>query len=133
MRTIAPSPLLRRILMINALSWASVGLILFGLGSFLEGMLGLSSGVAQPIGFGLVCVAGLVGLIEVQPTVPIAAIRAMAVCNVVWFVVTLAALLTGWVEPSRSGVGFIVAQALWLVLVAEAALVALSRGRYSAA
>ncbi|GGC50348.1 hypothetical protein [Chelatococcus reniformis] len=127
MHMIVPSAFLRRILMVNALSCAGLGVLLFGLGGLLEPLLGIPAWLSQPLGLSLVCFAGMVGLVEVQERVPPALVWAIIAVNAVWAVDCVVALAAGWITPTPLGVAFVLAQAVWVAVAAEVLALGLTR------
>jgi hypothetical protein len=55
------------------------------------------------------------------------AVWAVILCNVVWTADSLLLLASGWVDPTRAGYAFVIAQALVVLMYAELQYVGLRR------
>lgn len=124
MTTVHPTPLLRRVLLADAVSSAATGLLmLFGAGT-LAGPLGLPSALLAGAGIALLPFAGallyLATRSATRPAIPRLALWAVIAANALWAVESVALPLTGWITPTGLGQLFVFAQALVVAAFAEA-------------
>jgi len=120
MTTVHPTPLLRRVLLADAVSSAAAGLLmLFGAGT-LAGPLGLPSALLAGAGIALLPFAAALLFLATRPAIPRLALWAVIAANALWAVESVALPLTGWIAPTGLGQLFIFAQALVVAAFAEA-------------
>ncbi|MCU9949092.1 hypothetical protein [Pseudomonas sp. PDM13] len=127
MTTVQPSPLLRRVLQLDALLSGAAGLLMtLGAGP-------LSSLLALPValltGAGLLMLPWCAVLLWLarRETLDRRAVWAVIAVNAVWVVDSLLLLVSGWVQPTLLGQAFVIAQALAVVLFAELQFFGLKR------
>lgn len=125
--TVAPSPLLRRALALDAVASGACGLLLAAGAGPLAGLLGLPPGLMRGAGLALLPLAALVGWLGTRATVPRAAVWAVVAVNALWVVESVVLLLSGWVSPTGLGTAFVVAQAALVALFAELEVLGLRR------
>jgi hypothetical protein len=130
---VTPNPLLRTALILDAAASGAMGLLLLAGAPWLTALFGLPQ--ALLIAAGVVCLiwAAIVGWPARRPQVAAAAVWAIIAVNALWVVESAALLLLGWVEPTRLGTAFVVAQALAVAAFAELQFVGLKRSRRAAA
>lgn len=134
MSTIVPSPFLKRVLMVDAVSCAAAGLLLLALGEMFAPALGIPASFSQPVGLSLVGFAAVVGLVAVQSRVSPAIIWAIIAYNALWAIESVMVLALGWLTPTTLGIAFVLAQAIWVAILAEAQFIGLRKtGRVQAA
>lgn len=127
MTTVQPSPLLRRVLQLDALLSGAAGLLMtLGAGP-------LSSLLALPValltGAGLLMLPWCAVLLWLarRETLDRRAVWAVIAVNAVWVVDSLLLLVSGWVQSTLLGQAFVIAQALAVVLFAELQFFGLKR------
>jgi len=126
------SRLLRQVLLADAaISGTSGVLMMLGAG-LLERLLGVPAAVLDYVGFGLLPYAALVGWLATRQTLPQLAVWVVIGMNIAWAADCNLVLLTGWVEPTRLGHAFIIAQALVVGAVAELQYLGLRRSAATA-
>lgn len=96
---------------------------------WLEGPLGLSPALMQPAGLFLLGYAGLLAWLASRPALPRLVVWTLVGFNVVWAVESFALLALGWAHPTTLGMGFVIAQAVAALVVAELQYVCLRRAR----
>lgn len=127
------SSFLRRVLLADAAAGAATGLLmLFGAG-LLEQLLGLPRALLQVAGLSLLPFAALIGYLATREQLSRKGVWAVIICNAIWVVDSVLLLLSGWVEPTRLGQAFVIAQALVVAIFAELEYFGLRRGRVLAA
>lgn len=113
------APLLRRVLWLDALSCASLGLLLALAAPALSQALELPAHVLQAGGWLLIpialCLAGLAS----RECLPRLFVWAVIVLNALWVVQSCAWLLADWVAPNGAGYAFVLGQAALTALLAE--------------
>jgi hypothetical protein len=127
------TPFLRRVLVADAtISGATGVLMIVGAGA-LEPWLGVPAWLLRTAGIALLPFAALVGLAATRASLPRSAVLAVIALNVLWAIECLVVLATGWLDPTRFGIAFIVAQAVTVVVLAELQWVGLRRAVPAAA
>jgi hypothetical protein len=116
---IRSAPLLRHVLWLDALSCASLGLLMALAASALSQVLALPADLLRSSGWMLMPVAmGLAGLAS-REQLPRVLVWAVIVLNSLWVVQSCALLLTDWVAPNAGGYVFVLGQAALTALLAE--------------
>ena len=122
-----PSPLLRRALAADAAaSFATALLLLAGAGA-LAPVLHLPEPLLRGAGLILLPFAGLVAWLAARPVLARPMVQAVIAVNVLWVLDSIVLLLSGWVQPSALGVGFVLAQAAAVGVLAELQIIGLKR------
>lgn len=120
---------LRRVLLADAAASAATGLLmLFGAG-VLEQYLGLPRSLLLYAGLGLLPFAALVAYLATRENLSRKGVWAVIICNAVWVAESVLLLFSGWVEPTRLGQAFVIAQALVVALFAEVEYFGLRKSR----
>jgi hypothetical protein len=122
-----PSPLLRYVLIGDALASGATGLLLAGGAGFLTGLLGLPEQLMRYAGLFLLPYAAIVAYVGTRATVSRGAVWTIVAANAIWVVESLLLLVGGWVSPTALGIGFVAAQALVVAAFAEAQFLGLRR------
>jgi hypothetical protein len=117
--SILPSPLLRQALLSDAVTSIACALLMFLGAGLLHTMLGLSVSLLRSAGLILFLYAGLVAWLGMRTTLRRLAVLAVIVGNAIWAVDSLLLLASGWVEPTRAGYAFVLAQALVVAMYAQ--------------
>jgi hypothetical protein len=117
MSTFRPLLSLRNLLLVDAVTCGAMGAFLT-LGAGPVGALTqIPSSLLLYVGLSLFPIAAFMAVVATRPVHRAAAW--LIICgNVLWVVGSFALLLGGWIAPNALGVGFIVAQALVVVLLA---------------
>lgn len=102
---------LRRALVLDAAVTATNGLAYLALGQVLDGPLGLSSALLQPLGALLLSFAVVVWCIASGPHLHTGAVRAVIALNVVWALESTIAVASGWLTPTSIGTVWVLLQA----------------------
>ena len=119
MTAIQTSTFLRRILVLDAVSCAGMGLLLVTFSGGLSGVLSLPAELLQQASAVLLPFASLLAFLSTRARLPRAAVWAVIVANAIWAVDSIVLLFTGWVQPSLLGYLFVVAQAAFVAAIAE--------------
>jgi hypothetical protein len=133
MPTFQPSTLLRQALLADAVTSGACGVLMLAGASLLEGMLGLPGTLLRGAGATLIPYAGLLAYLSTRDDLQRVVVWAVILGNAVWAADSLLLLVSGWVEPTRAGVAFVVFQALAVAMYAELQFVGLRRSRFSLA
>jgi hypothetical protein len=118
---------LRRVLLLDAAASAAMGFGLLTLAPWLGGMLSLPEALLREAGIVLLPFAAFVAFLASRENPPRTGVWAVIALNAVWAVDSVALLLTGWVAPNAVGYGFVAAQALAVLVLAELEYVGLRR------
>jgi hypothetical protein len=118
---------LRRVLLVDAVAAAAMGVGMLTLAPWLGALLGLPQGLLREAGILLLPFAGFVGFLASREAPPRAGVWAVIALNAVWVVDSVALLFAGWVAPNGAGYGFVIAQALAVLALAELEYIGLRR------
>jgi hypothetical protein len=110
---------LRRVLIADAVSSAGMGAALLLAAGYVDEMLGLPPAFLESAGLALLPFAGFVLYVATRPSLSRAAVRLVVVLNAIWVVDSLLVFVTGWLAPTVLGAGFIIAQAIFVGVLAE--------------
>lgn len=116
---ISPSPLLRRILVIDAVFSGVSALALAGGAALLAPLLNLPEVLLRESGLFLIAYAALVGWLGTRATLSASAVWAVIVVNAVWVLASVALLVSPAVAPNWLGEAAIVLQAIAVGVIAE--------------
>ncbi|MBB4822153.1 hypothetical protein [Pseudomonas sp. TUM22785] len=127
MTTVQPSPLLRRVLQLDALVSGAAGLLMtLGAGP-LSSLLALPAALLTGAGLSMLPWCAVLLWLARRETLDRRAVWAVIAVNAVWVVDSLLLLVSGWVQPTLLGQAFVIAQALAVVLFAELQFFGLKR------
>ena len=127
MTTVQPSPLLRRVLQLDALVSGAAGLLMtLGAGPLLS-LLALPAALLTGAGLSMLPWCAVLLWLARRETLDRRAVWAVIAVNAVWVVDSLLLLVSGWVQPTLLGQAFVIAQALAVVLFAELQFFGLKR------
>ncbi|MGA4638028.1 hypothetical protein ACPA5B_29555 [Pseudomonas solani] len=127
MTTVQPSPLLRRVLQLDALLSGAAGLLMtLGAGP-LSSLLALPAALLTGAGLLMLPWCAVLLWLARRETLDRRAVWAVIAVNAVWVVDSLLLLVSGWVQPTLLGQAFVIAQALAVVLFAELQFFGLKR------
>jgi hypothetical protein len=124
---------LRRVLAIDAVSSAAMGLGLLVLAPTLAPLLNLPLDLLREAGVILLPFAALVGYLASREQPARAGVWTVIALNAVWTVDSIVLLLSGWVEPNGLGYAFVIGQAVVVGVFAELEYVGLRRASLAAA
>lgn len=127
MNTIQPATLLRRVLLLDALSSGAMGVLLLSCSGLLAGLLDLPAELLNEAGIVLVPFALAVGFLGTRAQVSRAAIWAVIGSNAVWAIDSVILLFTGWVQPNLLGYVFVAGQAAFVAVMAELEIIGLRK------
>lgn len=112
------STFLRWVLIIDAATCVATGLLaMIGSGAF-DQFLGLPAELLRYAGFSLLPFAAFLVYLATRETLSYSMVWAVIILNALWTVDSLLLLITGWVDPTELGYGFVVAQALGVAILA---------------
>jgi hypothetical protein len=117
--TVTRTPLLKRVLQVDAIATGLTGLLLAVAAGPLADLTHLPVTLLRGCGVFLVPVAALVAWMAARPAVPRNGVWALIALNVLWFADSVALLFTGWVDPNGLGVAFVLVQAVVVAVFAE--------------
>ena len=123
----APSPLLRKALLADALLSGITGLALLLAAGPLATLEGLPVGLLRWSGFILVPFAAFVAWLGTRERVQRPLVFAVVACNALWALDSVLLLVTGWVEPTILGEAFVLGQAAVVAVLAELEFLGLRR------
>ena len=110
---------LRRVLVVDAASCATMGLGMILFAAPLANLLNLPAAAISEVGLVLLPCAVLNAYLAMRSSPPRIGVWVVIALNAVWVVESFALLFTGWVSPNAFGIAFIVGQALVTALLAE--------------
>jgi len=127
MSSIYPSGFLRRVLLLDAVSSAGMGLLLVVAAGPLGSLLNLPDALLREAGVVLLPFAAFVGYLATRASLARAAVWSVIALNAVWAADSIGLLLTDWIAPNALGHAFIIGQALFVALMTELEYVGLRR------
>lgn len=119
MSQIETATFLRRVLVLDAVSCAGMGLLLMTFSGWLSGVLHLPVALLQQASIVLLPFAVLLAFLSTRARLPRAAVSAVIVANAIWALDSIVLLFTGWVQPSLLGYLFVAGQAAFVAVLAE--------------
>ncbi|PZQ58571.1 MAG: hypothetical protein DI570_17570 [Phenylobacterium zucineum] len=130
--TAVRSTFLRTVIALDAAACGLMGGAFAIAAPVLEAPLGLSPALMQPVGLFLVVYAGFLAWLASRPALPRLGVWGLVAFNLLWAVESLGLLALGWAQPTPLGLGFVIAQALAAVVVADLQYLSLRRSRATA-
>ncbi|MDY6944122.1 MAG: hypothetical protein SXG53_00265 [Pseudomonadota bacterium] len=127
MSTIETSSFLRRVVLLDAVSCAAIGLLLVTCNGLLADVLSLPGGLLREAGVMLLPFACLLGFMSMRTRPPRALVWAVIVANAIWAIDSIVLLFTGWVQPTLLGHLFIAGQAAFVAALARLEYIGLRR------
>jgi hypothetical protein len=130
---LVPAPYLRQGLLSNATT--NLGLAMFMLlgSGLLSHALALPTSLLVFAGVMLAVLSILLGTLSLRPAVSATAVRIVIGANLLWAAESLLVMTSGWVQPTRAGAVFLLAQAGVAAMYAGLQFVGLGRSRGRAA
>jgi hypothetical protein len=123
------SSFLRRVLLADAAASAATGLLMMLGAGLLEQLFGMPKALLHYAGISLLPFAALVAYLATRGSLSRTGVWAVVICNALWAADSILLLLSGWVEPTRLGHAFVIAQALVVAVFAELEYFGLRRTR----
>ena len=133
MTSIRASSLLRRVLIVDAVSSGVMGVAMFALADLFASLLQLPVEVIREAGIILLPFAAFVGFVASRSEPARIAVWAIIALNIVWVVDSIVLLFTGWVAPNALGYVFVIAQAAVVLVLADFEYMGLKRSTAVAA
>lgn len=133
MTSIRASSLLRRVLVVDAVSSGAMGLAMIAFAELLANLLQLPVELVSEAGIVLLPFAAFVGFVASRREPARIAVWVIIAMNVVWVVDSIVLLFTGWVAPSALGYAFVIAQAAVVLALADFEYMGLKRSAAVAA
>jgi len=124
---IRSASLLRKVLWLDALSCVAMSALLLLFASPIQALLGLEPGFMRAAGATLLPFAAFVAWAASRERISRVAVGWVIAINALWVIDSLAILFFGWVQPTTLGTAFIVAQAIFVGVLAELEFVGLKR------
>ena len=129
MTSIRASALLRRVLIVNAVTSGASGIAMIVFAELLANLLQLPVDLISEAGIVLLPFAAFVGFVASRSEPARFAVWAIIALNVVWFVDSIGLLFTGWVTPNGPGYAVVIAQAVGVLVLADLEYMGLKRSR----
>ena len=133
MTSIRASSLLRRVLVVDAVSSGAMGLAMIAFAELLADLLQLPVELISEAGIVLLPFAAFVGFVASRSEPARIAVWVIIALNVVWVVDSIVLLFTGWVAPNALGYAFVIAQAAVVLVLADLEYMGLKRSAAAAA
>jgi hypothetical protein len=133
MTSIRSSSLLRRVLVVDAVSSGAMGLAMVAFAELLADLLQLPVDLISQAGIVLLPFAAFVGFVASRNEPSRFAVWAIIALNAVWVIDSIVLLFTGWVAPNALGYLFVIAQAAAVLLFADLEYMGLKRSTAVAA
>ncbi len=127
MSRVAVSPFLRFSLLIDAAISGVMGLLLLLAAGPLAALLRLPEALLFGVGMFFVPYVLVVAWMGMRAVLPRGAVWAVIACNVVWAIDCAWLLMGGMVSPNNLGTGFVIVQAVAVLIFAELQFTALRR------
>jgi hypothetical protein len=127
MNSIRASSLLRRVLVVDAVTSGAMGLAMIAFAELLANLLQLPVELVSEAGIVLLPFAAFVGFVASRSEPARLLVWTIIALNVVWVVDSIVLLFTGWVAPNALGYAFVVAQAAAVLLFADFEYMGLKR------
>ncbi len=133
MTSIRASSLLRRVLIVDAVTSGAMGLAMVAFAELFADLLQLPLELVSEAGIVLLPFAAFVGFVASRSEPALIAVWAIIALNVVWVVDSIVLLFTGWVAPNALGYAFVIAQAAVVLVFADFEFMGLKRSSAVAA
>ena len=115
---VANSTVLRRVILVDAITSGGMGVLFLLAASPLELLLGLPASLLRGVGLFLIPFSGFLVWLAPRASERQAVVRFVAAGNVLWIVASVLLLVSGLVDPTPLGTGFVVLQALVVAVFA---------------
>ena len=129
MQTNTSDTLLRRVLLLDAMSSGALALVGIALAAPLAALLGLPADLLREAGIVLIPFAAFVGFVASRARMPRAAVWIIIGLNVLWTIDSIALVFSDAITPNAFGYAFILGQAAAVGVLAELEYFGLRRTR----
>jgi hypothetical protein len=126
-RTTARRLTQRRVVLADGVACLASGVILTLAAGRLAGALGLPELLLRLAGVSLLPVGAGVLLLATRVTMPREAVWTVVGLNLFWSIASLVLLVSGWVEPTTTGVVVVIGQAMAVAVIAALEIIGLRR------
>ena len=133
MTSIRASSLLRRVLIVDAVTSGAMGLAMIAFAELFADLLQLPLDLISEAGIVLLPFAAFVGFVASRSEPARVAVWTIIALNIVWVVDSIVLLFTGWVAPNALGYAFVIAQAAVVLVFADFEYMGLKRSTAVAA
>lgn len=127
MTSIRASSLLRRVLLVDAVTSGAMGLAMVAFAELFAELLQLPLDLVSQAGIVLLPFAAFVGFVASRSEPARLAVWAIIALNIVWVVESIVLLFTGWVAPNALGYAFVIGQAAVVLALADFEYLGLKR------
>jgi hypothetical protein len=127
MTSIRASSLLRRVLIVDAVTSGAMGLAMIAFAGLFADLLQLPLDLISEAGIVLLPFAAFVGFVAARSEPARLAVWTIIALNIVWVVNSIVLLFTGWVAPNALGYAFVIAQAAVVLVFADFEYMGLKR------
>jgi hypothetical protein len=127
MTSIRASSLLRRVLLVDAVSSGAMGIAMVAFAELLASLLQLPVELVSEAGIVLLPFAAFVGFVASRREPARSAVWIIIALNAVWVVNSIVLLFTGWAAPNALGYAFVIAQAAFVLVLADFEYMGLKR------
>lgn len=127
MSFIQSSTFLRRVLLLDAVSCAGMGVLLLAGSGLLTGVLNLPVELFNEAAIVLLPFALILAFLSTRARLPKAAVWAVIAANAVWVIDSFVLLFSGWTQPSLLGWVFVAGQAAFVAVLAELEFIGLRK------
>ncbi|WP_223807302.1 hypothetical protein [Montanilutibacter psychrotolerans] len=111
--------LLRGAVTLDAIASGAIGLPMLLLAAPMSELLALPTMLLRGVGAGLLLWVGLLAWMLTRPQIGKAMAWTVIAINAMWVFDSIALLFSGWVAPNALGYGFVIAQAVAVLVFAE--------------
>jgi hypothetical protein len=133
MTSIRASSLLRRVLVVDAVTSGAMGVAMIAFAELFASLLQLPVELVSEAGIVLLPFAAFVGFVASRPEPTRIAVWIIIALNAVWVVDSIMLLFTGWVAPNGLGLAVVIAQAAAVLVLADLEYMGLRRSTALAA
>lgn len=133
MTSIRASSLLRRVLIVDAVSSGAMGIAMIAFAELFADLLQLPVELVSEAGIILLPFAAFVGFVASRREPSRIAVWTIIALNAVWVVDSILLLFTGWVAPNAFGYAVVIAQAAVVLVLADFEYMGLKRSTAVAA
>lgn len=102
---------LRRSLQLDAVASGALGVLLGAAGPALDELLGIPVAVLVPVGLFLIAYAASLWIIGARRHLPVPAVWAVIIGNLLWVAASLGVVVAGWWSPNAVGTALVLVQA----------------------
>ena len=133
MTSIRASSLLRRVLVVDAVTSGAMGVAMIAFAELFASLLQLPVELVSEAGIVLLPFAAFLGFVASRPEPTRIAVWIIIALNAVWVVDSIMLLFSGWVAPNGLGYAVVIAQAAAVLVLADLEYMGLKRSTALAA